>query len=213
MCHIPERGIAYDFAEQMGRGGRVVRRQQSAKKVGNVSEAFEMMRNTSILSLAFILVVAGSLAVVRAQNKAKHHEEEQERKVKENEVPAAALATLKKHAAGNPIIEFEEEIEHGTKFYEGSWKTPTGKVDTLVTEAGDLVEIEEQVSGDTLPKSVLAAAEKAAGKDAKFFFEKKTLVMYEVKFRKGDRRHEIVLTPDGRQHEHEEEQGNEEADE
>jgi hypothetical protein len=142
----------------------------------------------------------------------KKKEEERERKVEEKEVPKAALDALKKLAGGAALTEFSEEIEHGSTFYEGSWKGPHGKVDGLVTADGDLVEIEEAVPGDAVPKAVKAESEKLAGKDAELRFEKKTVVLYEVKFKKGDRRHEVTLTPDGRQHEHEEEEGEHEAD-
>ena len=139
------------------------------------------------------------------------HEEETERAVSAKEVPAAALATLKKLAAGAQITEFAEEIEHGHTFYEGSWKAPSGgNMDVLVTAAGDLVEIEEQVTLDRVPATVLAAARKAAGADARIGFEKKTLILYEVKFRKGDAWHELLLTADGRCVEEEVERGGDE---
>ena len=135
-------------------------------------------------------------------------EEETERTVGAQEVPAAALATLKKLAAGVQITEFAEEIEHGHTFYEGSWKAPSGgKMDVLVTAAGDLVEIEEQVTAKQVPATVLAAARQAAGADARMGFEKKTLILYEVKFRKGDAWHELLLTVDGRCVEEEVERG------
>ncbi len=133
---------------------------------------------------------------------------EAERKVTEAEVPAAALAALKHLAAGAEITEFAEEIEHGSTFYEGSWKTPAGdNMDVLVTPTGDLVEIEEQVGADKVPPAVLKAAQKAAGKDAPLAFEKKTMILYEVKFTKGQARHELLLTPDGRRVEEEVEKG------
>ncbi len=126
-------------------------------------------------------------------------EKETEREVTEAEVPKAALAALKKLAAGAKITEFAEEVEHGHTFYEGSWKAPSGKnMDVLVTPTGDLVEIEEQVASEDVPAAVLAVAQKAAGKKAPLAFEKKTMLLYEVKFSKGDRRHELLLTPDGR---------------
>jgi len=134
---------------------------------------------------------------------------EVERKVTKAEVPAAALATLKKLARGAKITEFAEEIEFGHTFYEGSWKAPSGaKMDVLVTKTGDLVEIEEQVGTDKVPAAVLKAARKAAGKGAQLAFEKKTMILYEVKFQKGDSRHELLLTPDGRRVEEEVEKGN-----
>jgi len=123
---------------------------------------------------------------------------EQERKVKEAEVPKAALDALKKVADKATIKEFAEEIEHGAKFYEGTWTGPGGNVDCLVTENGDLVEIEEVISADKVPAASRAAAEKEAGKDAKLTWEKKTVVMYEVHYKKGDKGQEMILTPDGR---------------
>ena len=123
---------------------------------------------------------------------------EQERKVKEAEVPKAALDALKKIADKATITEFAEEIEHGHKFYEGTWTGPGGNVDCLVTETGDLVEIEEIIAADKVPAASRAAAEKEAGKDAKLTWEKKTVVMYEVHYKKGDKGQEMILTPDGR---------------
>jgi hypothetical protein len=123
---------------------------------------------------------------------------EVERKVKEAKVPKAAMATLKKLADGAKITEFAEEIEFGHTFYEGSWKNRSGaNIDVLVTQTGDLVEIEQQVDIDEVPAAALKMARKAAGKDAELVFEKKTMILYEVKFQKGDSRHELLLTPDG----------------
>jgi len=124
---------------------------------------------------------------------------ESERKVTEAEVPAPALAALKKLAAGARITEFAEEVEHGHTFYEGSWKAASGaNRDVLVTASGDLVEIEEEINADQVPGAVLKAARKAAGKEANLGLEKKTMVLYEIRFQKHGRRHELLLTPDGR---------------
>ncbi len=129
---------------------------------------------------------------------------EVERKVTKAQVPAAALATLKRLAAGAKITEFAEEIEHGHTFYEGSWKARSGaKMDVLVTKTGDLVEIERRVGAKQVPAAVRKAARKAAGKGAELAFEKKTMILYEVKFQKGNSRHELLLAPDGRRVEEE----------
>ena len=134
---------------------------------------------------------------------------EAERKVTEAEVPKAALATLKKMARGAKITEFAEEIEYGHTFYEGSWKAKSGaNIDVLVTEKGDLVEIEREVKAGKVPAAVLKAARKAAGEGTKMAFESKTMILYEVKFRKDDVRHEMLLTPDGRILEKEIDKGN-----
>jgi len=131
-----------------------------------------------------------------------------ERKVKEAKVPAAALAALKKLADGAKITEFAEEVEFGHTFYEGSWKHRSGaNMDVLVTQTGDLVEIEQQVDIKKVPRAALKMARKVAGKDVKLVFEKKTMILYEVKFKKGNSQHELLLTPDGRRVEEEIEKG------
>jgi uncharacterized membrane protein YkoI len=147
------------------------------------------------------------------EERQKSKSEEQEREVTEAEVPAPALAALKKLAGDAKITEFAEEIEHGSTFYEGSWKTAAGSnVDALVTPAGDLVEIEEQVGPDQVPTAILAAVKKLCGPDARLFCEKKTMILYEVKFRKDDQRHEILYTPDGRTLEKDIEKGDRDDD-
>jgi len=133
---------------------------------------------------------------------------EVERKVKEAQVPKAALKTLKKMARGAKITEFAEEIEQGHTFYEGSWKTRSGaNMDVLVTKAGALVEIEQQMDIKKVPAAVLKAARKAAGKDAELACEKKTMILYEIKFSKNGGLHELLLAPDGRRVEAEAEKG------
>lgn len=156
------------------------------------------------------LSICAGIAVVCAKEPPKHGE--QERRVKEAEVPKAALEALKKAAGGKTLTEFSEEVEHGITYYEGSWKGPHGKIDALVTASGDLVEIEEAIPEASAPKAVLDKARSAAGEDAKLYVEKKTVILYEVKYRKNDRRHEVVYSPDGREHEHEEEPGTAEGD-
>lgn len=145
---------------------------------------------------ACVILLGGLLA--SAQNKPA--QEEQERKVKEGEVPKAALDALKKLAGSATLTEFSEEIEHGHKFYEGSWKGPDGNVDALVTESGDMVELEEIIPADKAPAAVRAEVEKEAGKDAKVSWEKKTFVMYEVHFKKDGKGREMMFTPDGRRY-------------
>ena len=148
---------------------------------------------------ACAILIAGSLAVAQeTPAPSKPAQADQERKVKESEVPKAALEALKRHANTATLTDFAEEVEHGHTFYEGSYKGASGNVDVLVTETGDLVEIEEAILGDKAPAVVRAEASKAAGKDAQLRFEKKTMVRYEVHFKKEGKGQEIVFTPDGR---------------
>lgn len=154
------------------------------------------MRANTILWIGATVLVAcgGLLALAQDKQPAGDHE----RKVKEAEVPKAALEALRKAANNAAFTEFAEEVEHGHKFYEGSYKGPNGNVDVVVTEAGDLVVIEEVVPADSVPAAVRAALEKEAGKDAKATWEKKTIVMFEVHFKKDGKSKELVFTPEGR---------------
>lgn len=154
-----------------------------------------MIRKNHLVALIAVGAVLTSGLLVWAQDKKM---EESERKVKEAEVPKAALEALKKQAGGAAFTEFAEEIEHGHKYYEGSWKGPDGNVDCLVTEAGDVVELEESIPADKVPGGVRSAAEKEAGKDAKLSWEKKSLYLYEIHFKKDGKGHEMIFTADGR---------------
>ena len=158
-----------------------------------------MRRDHAPWSVCCLCVVAliGFLAVAQGPEA---DEDGQERKVKAEEVPAAALQMLRALAGGAAITEFAEEIEHGHTFYEGSWQGPTGQIDALVTEFGDLVEIEETVPAESVPNAVRARGTHAAGANTKLTFEKKTLVMYELHYRKDGKEHELILTPDARVH-------------
>jgi hypothetical protein len=167
-----------------------------------------MLGRLSVLVIGLSLGLASAVALKRVLA----DEGESERQVKESEVPPAALQALKKLAGGAAITEFAEEVEHGSKFYEGSWKGPGGNVDGLVTENGDVVEIEEAVSADAVPASVRKTAQREAGDGAKLAFEKKTYILYEVKFKKGDRGRELLLTPYGSRP-HEEDEDDEDEDE
>jgi hypothetical protein len=165
--------------------------------------------------VAIMVLVGVVLCVAASEKKGKKkakklaapeaaQEQEVERHVTEAEVPAAALATLKKMAGDAEIYEFAEETELGSTFYEGSWKNPAGaNVDVIVTPTGDLVEIEEQIGADQVPPAALKAARKAAGKETEIMFEKKTMFLYEIKFQKGESGHELLLSPDGRRIEEE----------
>lgn len=172
-------------------------------------------------TFAAILVTSAALlasCVLFGQGK----QGEREHKVGQKEVPAAALAALQKLAGGSEITEFAEEVEHGHTFYEGSWKGPHGNIDGLVTPKGDLVELEESIPAGMAPSAVRDEAKEMAGEGSSMSFEKKTMVLYEVHFKKDGHWHEQVFTPDGRRyveggakkrdHDEDDEEGEEEGD-
>ena len=82
----------------------------------------------------------------------------------------------------------------------GPVRVPSGMESMIVVDIGH-VEIVGRVSV-------------AIGKDAKVMWEKKTVIMYEAHFKKGDKTEEMVLTPDGRRyHEEGEKKGEKDDDE
>ncbi|MHC4761837.1 MAG: PepSY-like domain-containing protein [Planctomycetota bacterium] len=153
----------------------------------------------AVMILLGIILYPAAYAKKSGEKRIKPSAAESEREVTEAQVPTAALAALKKQAGDTQITNFAEEIEHGSTFYEGSWKAPSGRnMDVLVTPTGDLVNIEEKVTADQVPAAVLKAARKKAGEDTKLKFEKKTMILYEVKLKKGEKKRELLFTPDGR---------------
>ncbi|MGE0479297.1 MAG: hypothetical protein AB7Q17_02375 [Phycisphaerae bacterium] len=152
-------------------------------------------RRGSLAAALGAVALAGGVLLFAQAN---HKPQEQERSIAEKEVPAAALAALRKLAGDAKITEYAEEIEHGHTYYEGSWKGPDGHVDVLVTPAGDVVEIEEAFPADRVPAGPRAAAAKEAGADAAMKWERKTLYLYEAHFKRDGRGREILFTADGR---------------
>ena len=153
------------------------------------------MSRTTHFSIAFAFVVtATSLAIVRGQNQPK---QDSERRVKETEVPAAALIALKNLAGGHALTEIEEEIKGSQQIYEAEWRTPGGKRQAAVTDAGDLIELEESIGREAVPRVAAAAAQKVAGDKTPVRWTKKTFVVYEAKFTKDNRHQELLFNAAG----------------
>ena len=119
-------------------------------------------------------------------------------KIQEAQVPPAALAAIKKIAGTAKIDEFKEKTKHDQKIYKAEWKGAEGEMEVAVTATGDLLATEEPVMADKVPAAVKAAAEKEAGPGAKIEFEKKTVILYEAKFKKGDKEEELKICPTGK---------------
>lgn len=159
---------------------------------------------------ATVLLLAGEIG--SAQEKPAEGVRETEHKITEAATPKAALEALRKLAGGAQITEVSEEVEDGRKYYEGSWTKDGAKIDALVTTGGDVVEIEETIGADAAPAAIRAAIAKEAGKDGKVIVEKKTIIQYEITYRKDGKKHELVLTPDGRRVEDEDDGENGDED-
>ena len=125
----------------------------------------------------------------------------QERKINRSQLPPAVEQTVARESAGATIKGFATEIEHGQKFYEASLVVNGHTKDILMDRQGNVVEVEEQVSIDSLPAAVQGALRKNAGRGTISVIESLTknghLVAYEAQVKHGKRRSEIQVGPNG----------------
>lgn len=145
----------------------------------------------AVLSLGPGVVARPALAAAALQPA-----QSKERRIAESDVPAAALAALKKAAAGAKFEELEEETTAGHKHYEAEWRANGAEVEMAVTADGDIIEMEEAIAADAAPAGVRAAAKAAAG-DAKFTVSKLTITVYEVEYSVAGKHHEKMFLADG----------------
>lgn len=125
----------------------------------------------------------------------------QERKIKREQLPPAVEKTVAKESEGATIKGFSTEIEHHQKLYEASLNLNGHSKDILIDKNGKIVEIEEEVSMDSLPTDVQAALKKAAGSGTIQIIESLTkngeVVAYEAQVKHGKKRSEIQVGPNG----------------
>jgi uncharacterized membrane protein YkoI len=125
----------------------------------------------------------------------------QERKIRREQLPLAVERTVARESEGATIKGFASEIEHGQKFYEASLVVDGHTKDILIDADGNVVEVEEQVSMDSLPADVQDALKKGAGNGTIIVIESLTkngqLVAYEAHVKHGRKRSEIQVGPNG----------------
>ena len=109
--------------------------------------------NYFLKTLITVLVIGFAFSAAQAQ----------EKKIKRAQLPAAVETTVTKESEGVTIKGFSSEIEHGQKFYEVSLSVNGHNKDILIDKNGNVVEVEEEVSLDSLPAPVQDALKKAAG--------------------------------------------------
>jgi len=87
----------------------------------------------------------------------------QEKKITRNQLPAAVEKTVARESEGATITEFARETEHGQTFYEASLMLNGRRREILMDKQGNVVEVEEVVSFDSLPQPVQESFRKASG--------------------------------------------------
>ena len=132
----------------------------------------------------------------------------QEKKITRAQLPAAVEKTVARESQGATINGFATEIENGKRLYEVELTVDGHSKDISMDKNGDIVEIEEEVSMDSLPATVQNALKKAAGLGTIQVVESLTkngkLVAYEAQVKHGKKRSEIQVGPNGEKLKHEE---------
>jgi hypothetical protein len=146
-----------------------------------------------IVRLSFAVLLIGLATVSLAQA--------QEKKLKREQLPPAVEKTVAAESQGATINGFATEVEKGKRLYEVELTVNGHSKDISMTRNGNVVEVEEQVTMDSLPAAVQDALRKAAGAGTIGRIESLTkrgkLVAYEAHVKTGAKRSEIQVGPNG----------------
>jgi hypothetical protein len=149
-----------------------------------------------------ILVIAGLAAAGMAAA------QEQEKKIKRSDLPAAVQKTVAAESAGATVKGFSQEKENGKIFYEAEMIVNGHTKDMLIDTTGAIAEVEEEVALDALSPEVKAGllAKAGQGKITKVETIKKhdKLVACEAKVNTNGKKSEVQVGPDGKPLDHEE---------
>jgi uncharacterized membrane protein YkoI len=125
----------------------------------------------------------------------------QEKKIKREDLPPAVEKTVAEQSKGATIRGFSTEVEKGKRLYEAALTVNGHGKDISMDAKGNIVEVEEEVSMESLAPAVKEALTKAAGKGTIAKVESLTkngkLVAYEAVVKRGTKRSEIQVGPNG----------------
>lgn len=134
--------------------------------------------------------------------------EEQEKKIQRADLPPVVEKTVATQSQGATIKGFSQEKENGQTFFEAEMTVNGHSKDVLIDATGTVVEVEEQVTLESLPAAVKTALQSQADKGKILKVESLTkhnkLVAYEAKVQMDGKKKEIQVGPDGKQLDHEE---------
>ena len=126
----------------------------------------------------------------------------QEKKLTRKQLPPAVEKTVaKEESEGATVKGFATEVEKGQRLYEAELTVNGHSKDISMNRQGVILEVEEEVSMDSLPATVQDGLRKAAGSGTIGMVESLTkngkLVAYEGHVKTGARRSEIQVGPQG----------------
>jgi hypothetical protein len=126
----------------------------------------------------------------------------QEKKLKREDLPPAVEKTVAEQSKGATIRGFATEMDGGKRLYEVNLTVNGHGKDISMDKQGNVVEVEEEVSMESLPSTVKVGLTKAARSGTVGKVESLTkngkLVAYEAVVKTGTKRSEIQVGPDGK---------------
>jgi hypothetical protein len=145
-----------------------------------------------LIKLGFVIFI-GSLTFSIAQA--------QEKKLTRAQLPPAVEETVARESQGASIKGFATEVENGKRLYEAELMVNGHSKDLSIDKNGNVLEIEEEVTMDSLPAAVQEGLRKAARNGTIGLIESLTkrgkLVAYEAHVKNGAKRFEIQVGPNG----------------
>jgi hypothetical protein len=143
------------------------------------------------LGLAAVIIGLATVSLAQAQ----------EKKLKREQLPPAVEKTVATESQGATIKGFATEVEKGKRLYEVALNVNGHSKDISMDKAGNVLEVEEEVTMDSLPAAVQEGLRKAAGSRTIGMVESLTkggkLVAYEGHVKTGKKRSEIQVGPNG----------------
>jgi Putative beta-lactamase-inhibitor-like, PepSY-like len=132
----------------------------------------------------------------------------QETKIQRSDLPVAVEKAVAAQSANATIHGYSKEKEGGQTYYEAEMTVDGHSKDVLFNESGGVVEVEEQVTFDSLPAPVQQGLKDKAGEGKILKIESLTrhdkLVAYEAVVQKSGKKSEIQVSPVGKPIDHEE---------
>ena len=131
-----------------------------------------------------------------------------DKKIARSALPPAVEKTVAANSAGAEIKGFATEVENGKLQYEAQMVVNGHTKDLAIDKNGVLLEIEEEVTFDSLPdavkKSLTARAGSGTVGKVESLTKKGKLVAYEAVVTKGGKKSEVQVGPAGEKLAHEE---------
>lgn len=126
----------------------------------------------------------------------------QEKKIKKSDLPAAVQKTADEQSKGATVKGYNSEVEDGKTIYEVELAVNRHSRDVTISPQGEVVEVEEEVTLDSLPAEVRDGLQKKAGAGKITKVESLTkqgkLVAYEAQVRTNGKKSEVQVGPDGK---------------